>query len=84
MIGILIFPDFQILDAAGPVSVFEIAGRFAGHAAPAIRVLVRATKGGRAPIRILGGLMLNDESAVPNKQVQDILAGKAALPLAVP
>jgi transcriptional regulator GlxA family with amidase domain len=39
MIGILIFPDFQILDAAGPISVFEIAGRFAGDAAPAIRVL---------------------------------------------
>jgi transcriptional regulator GlxA family with amidase domain len=28
-IGILIFPDFQLLDAAGPISVFEIAGRFA-------------------------------------------------------
>src|ERR1700732_3738153 len=39
MIGILIFPDFQILDAAGPISVFEIAGRFAGDAAPAIRLL---------------------------------------------
>ena len=30
--------------------------------APAIRVLVRATKGGKAPTRILAGLMLNDES----------------------
>src|SRR5882672_7661594 len=30
MIGILIFPDFQLLDAAGPISVFEIAGRFSG------------------------------------------------------
>jgi transcriptional regulator GlxA family with amidase domain len=39
MIGILIFPDFQILDAAGPISVFEIAGRFAGDAGPAIRLL---------------------------------------------
>ena len=52
--------------------------------APAIRVLVRATKGGKAPTRILAGVMLNDESAVPNKQVQDVLAGKAVLPLAVP
>ena len=25
MIGVLIFPDFQLLDAAGPISVFEIA-----------------------------------------------------------
>jgi transcriptional regulator GlxA family with amidase domain len=40
MIGVLIYPDFQILDASGPISVFEIAGRFASHnAAPAIRLL---------------------------------------------
>jgi tRNA1(Val) A37 N6-methylase TrmN6 len=52
--------------------------------APAIRVLVRATKGGKAPARILAGVMLNNESAVPNKQVQDVLAGRAVLPLAVP
>jgi transcriptional regulator GlxA family with amidase domain len=29
MIGVLIYPDFQLLDAAGPISVFEIAGRYA-------------------------------------------------------
>ena len=52
MIGILIFPDFQILDAAGPISVFEIAGRFAGHAAPAIRLLA-ATPG---PVRSSSGV----------------------------
>ncbi|MEY9758924.1 GlxA family transcriptional regulator [Bradyrhizobium yuanmingense] len=38
MIGILIFPDFQLLDAAGPISAFEIAARCLGKA-PAIRVL---------------------------------------------
>jgi hypothetical protein len=27
--------------------------------------------------------MLNDESAVPNKQVQDVLAGKGVLPIAM-
>ena len=36
MIGVLVFPDFQLLDAAGPVSAFEIAARFAGGD-PAIR-----------------------------------------------
>ena len=51
---------------------------------PAIRVLIRAIKGGKAPIQIHAGLMLKDESAVPNKQVQDILAGKGVLPLAHP
>ena len=50
----------------------------------AIRVLIRAIKGGKAPIRLDAGLMLNDESAVPNKEVQDILAGKGVLPLARP
>jgi tRNA1(Val) A37 N6-methylase TrmN6 len=50
---------------------------------PAIRVLVRAVKGGKAPMQILAGLMLN-ESAAPNKSVQDILAGKGVLPVAIP
>jgi tRNA1(Val) A37 N6-methylase TrmN6 len=52
-------------------------------AAPAIRVLIGAIKGGRAPAEIHPALMLNDESALPNKQVQDILAGKAIVPLAI-
>lgn len=30
MIGVLIFPDFQLLDAAGPISAFEIAMRLSG------------------------------------------------------
>ena len=28
-LALLIFPDFQLLDAAGPISAFEIAGRYA-------------------------------------------------------
>jgi transcriptional regulator GlxA family with amidase domain len=32
MIGVLVYPDFQLLDAAGPISVFEIAARIAGVA----------------------------------------------------
>ena len=51
-------------------------------ATPAIRVLVRATKGGKAPAQIHPALMLNDESGVPNKEVQEVLAGKGVLPLA--
>lgn len=50
--------------------------------APAIRILVRAVKGGRAPTQILSSLMLNDESGLPGKQVQEILTGRGALPLA--
>jgi tRNA1(Val) A37 N6-methylase TrmN6 len=51
---------------------------------PAIRLLVRAVKGGKAPTRILPGLMLNEESRVPKKQVEEILLGRAELPLAEP
>jgi transcriptional regulator GlxA family with amidase domain len=29
LIGFLLFPDFQLLDAAGPISAFEIAARYA-------------------------------------------------------
>ncbi len=50
---------------------------------PAIRVLVRAVKGGKAPTRILPALIINDELATPNQTVRDILAGTEVLPLAI-
>jgi tRNA1(Val) A37 N6-methylase TrmN6 len=65
----------------GSLSVLPVHGE-AGR--PAIRVLVRAVKGGRAPAQILPGLMLNEESRVPKNEVQEILEGRAVLPLAVP
>lgn len=46
---------------------------------PAIRVLIRAVKGGKAPTRILAALLLNNESGLPNKEVAAILAGEGAL-----
>ena len=52
--------------------------------APAIRVLVRGTKGGRAPTRLLAGLVLNDQTGGPSFDVRAILAGEGALPLAIP
>lgn len=53
-------------------------------AKPAIRVLVRAVKGGRAPTKILAAVMLNDESGVPTKWVAEVLAGKGGLALTPP
>jgi len=50
MIGVLIFPNFQLLDASGPISVFEIATRYA-RLPPSIKVIaaqpgpVRSTSG---------------------------------------
>jgi tRNA1(Val) A37 N6-methylase TrmN6 len=64
----------------GSLAILPVHGN---AATPAIRVLIRAIKAGRAPTQIHAGLMLNDESGVPNKQVQEILAGKGALPLAM-
>jgi tRNA1(Val) A37 N6-methylase TrmN6 len=80
--------------ADGLVEVLSTLGRGFGslellpvHAeatVPAIRVLIRATKGGKAPLQMHAALVLNDESALPNKRVQDVLAGKGVLPLAMP
>jgi transcriptional regulator GlxA family with amidase domain len=51
MIGILVFPDFQLLDAAGPISVFEIAARFARQP-PSITVMAAAP----GPVRSSSGV----------------------------
>jgi transcriptional regulator GlxA family with amidase domain len=51
MIGILVFPDFQLLDAAGPISVFEVAHRCAGMTA-SIRVLAEMP----GPVRSSSGV----------------------------
>jgi transcriptional regulator GlxA family with amidase domain len=51
MIGVLVFPNFQLLDASGPISVFEIAGRLAG--APASIKVLAETAG---PVRSSSGV----------------------------
>jgi transcriptional regulator GlxA family with amidase domain len=51
MIGVLVFPGFQLLDASGPISVFEIAGRHVGAATP-IRLLAEAA----GPVRSSSGV----------------------------
>lgn len=64
----------------GSLTILPVHG---DAASPAIRVLVRAIKGGKAPLRMHAALILNGEAATPNQQVQDILAGKGILPLAM-
>jgi transcriptional regulator GlxA family with amidase domain len=51
MIGVLVFPAFQLMDAAGPISVFEIAARLAGNS-PSIRVLAETP----GPVRSSSGV----------------------------
>jgi tRNA1(Val) A37 N6-methylase TrmN6 len=63
----------------GGVSVLPVHGR-AG--APAIRVVVQARKGSRAPLALLPGLDLNDEEGRPTAEAEAVLRGAGALPLA--
>jgi tRNA1(Val) A37 N6-methylase TrmN6 len=63
----------------GSVTILPVHGN---AAAPAIRVLIRAIKGARGKAALYRGLVLNDQSGVPNKEVQEILAGNAVLPMA--
>ena len=68
MIGVLIFPDFQLLDAAGPISAFEIAARLAG-ALPAIRTLA-ATPG---PVRSSSGAEMLARSLRPSGAITTLI-----------
>ena len=65
----------------GSLDILPVHGE---PATPAIRLLVRARKGGKAPTRMHAALMLNDQRSVPNKRVEEVLAGKGVLPLAMP
>lgn len=53
-------------------------------AKPAIRTLVRAVKGGRAPLELLSGLSLTGPSGAADDRLQAVMAGRATLPLARP
>ncbi len=68
MIGVLIFPDFQLLDAAGPISVFEIAARSAGIA-PSIKVMA-ATPG---PVRSSSGAEMLARDLNPSGAISTLI-----------
>ncbi len=68
MIGVLVFPDFQLLDAAGPISVFEIASRYASGA-PSIRVV--AAKAG--PVRSTSGVEILARGLKPSGAITTLI-----------
>jgi tRNA1(Val) A37 N6-methylase TrmN6 len=71
---------FAALDRGfGSLAILPVHGDASN---PAIRILISAVKGGRAPTRLWPSLMLNDEQAQPGHGVADILAGRGILPLA--
>ena len=57
-IGLYLYEDFQLLDACGPITSFEIAGRMAGDA---YRLILLSAKGGA--IRSSSGVALETLSA---------------------
>ena len=71
MIGVLIFPDFQLLDAAGPISVFDIADRYAQN-----RIPIRAIAAEPGPVRSTSGVeMVARKFGSPSAITTLIIAG---------
>jgi transcriptional regulator GlxA family with amidase domain len=67
-LGLLIFPGFQILDAAGPIAAFEIASRYEGGAY-AIETL--AIEGGA--VRSSSGVAMTAEAADASRQFDTLM-----------
>jgi putative intracellular protease/amidase len=57
-IAIIVFPGFQLLDAAGPIAAFELAGRESARPPYRIRVLA----GAAGPVASSSGIMLTAEA----------------------
>jgi transcriptional regulator GlxA family with amidase domain len=78
VIGILVFPGFQLLDAAGPIAVFEIAARFAGIP-PSIKVLA-VTPG---PVRSSSGVEICASGITHSRAIDTlIVVGGENVPVA--
>lgn len=65
----------------GGVSVMPV---FAKPGAAAIRMLVRATKGSRAPFAYYPGITLADEAGTPSKEFARVARGEGALSFGTP
>jgi tRNA1(Val) A37 N6-methylase TrmN6 len=72
----------DVLEALGGFGAVTVLPVHPKPAAPAIRVLVRATKASRAPLAVLPGLVLNDRSGRPTQEAEAVLRAGTALPLA--
>ncbi|HEY3887384.1 MAG TPA: GlxA family transcriptional regulator [Caulobacteraceae bacterium] len=67
-VAFLIFPDFQILDAAGPIAAFEIAARYV---AGAYDLRVIAAAGG--PVRSSSGVAMSAEAFDPGQRIDTLV-----------
>ena len=68
-VAVVIFPRFQLLDAAGPIAAFELAGRETGLQAYRIRVLAHSA----GPVVSSSGVMLTAEALVAPGGIDTLL-----------
>jgi transcriptional regulator GlxA family with amidase domain len=68
MIGVLVYPDFQLLDAAGPISVFEIASRLAG-----VDQTIRTIAVTPGPVRSSSGIELLARGIKPGAAITTLI-----------
>ena len=73
-IGVLIFPDFQLLDAAGPITVFEAAGRETATPAYRLRVIARIA----GPVPSSSGVRLVAET-FPGDPLDTLIVARGTL-----
>jgi tRNA1(Val) A37 N6-methylase TrmN6 len=62
----------------GGITILPVHGR---TSEPAIRILVQATKGSRAPLVLLPALFLNDRAGHPTAEAESVLRGARPLPM---
>jgi transcriptional regulator GlxA family with amidase domain len=67
-LALVLFPDFQLLDAAGPIAAFEIAGRFVPGA---YTLHVSASQPG--PVRSSSGVALEAQALPRHNQMDTLL-----------
>jgi transcriptional regulator GlxA family with amidase domain len=68
-VAVVIFPEFQLLDAAGPIAAFELAGREMGSQAYRIRVVARTA----GPVSSSSGVMLTADTLVAPSGIDTLL-----------
>jgi transcriptional regulator GlxA family with amidase domain len=68
-IAIVIFPDFQLLDAAGPIAAFELPAREMGEPAYRLRVVARSA----GPVVSSAGVALMAEALPDTRGIDTLL-----------
>jgi transcriptional regulator GlxA family with amidase domain len=68
-VAVVIFPEFQLLDAAGPIAAFELAGRETASQPYRIRIVARSA----GPMASSSGVMLTAEAFAAPSGIDTLL-----------